>query len=137
MYRILVVDDDPNIRAALKFRLERSALSVTIARDGVEALSMVQIDPPHLMLLDLMLPEIDGFEVLRRLKADQSTRDISVIVLTAKANRACRDRSYALGADAFVSKPFSPRRLVAQILALLGEEPPPAQEREPVPAATL
>ncbi len=123
MHKIMIVDDDPNIRAVLRFGLERSAYAVQIARDGVEALNMALPEPPDLIILDLMLPKMDGFEVLRNLKSNRPTADIPVIVLTARATHACRDMSRALGAAEFVSKPFRLRHLVAEIGTLLSESP--------------
>lgn len=123
MRKIMVVDDDANIRAVLKLRLERSGYTVQMARGGTEALSVVLPNPPDLIILDLLLPKIDGFEVLRNLKSNRLTADIPVIILTARATPACRNRSYALGAARFFAKPFSPRKLVAEIETLLGESP--------------
>ena len=123
MHKIMVVDDDANIRAVLKLRLERSAYAVQMARDGTEALSMVLPNPPDLIILDLLLPKIDGFEVLQNLKSNRLTTGIPVIILTARVTSACRSRSYTLGAARFFAKPFSPRKLVAESENLLSESP--------------
>jgi len=130
LHKILVVDDDANIRAVLKLRLERSAYAVQMAKDGAEALRIALLDSPELIILDLILPKMDGFEVLRNLKSNRLTADIPVIILTAKANPACRNRSYTLGAARFLSKPFSPRKLVAEIDNLLGEPPDTMRAQE-------
>ena len=130
MRKIMVIDDDANIRAVLKLRLERSAYAVQMARDGTEALSMVLPNPPDLIILDLLLPKIDGFEVLRNLKSNRLTADIPVIILTARVNPTSRNRSYALGAARFLAKPFSPRKLVAEIEILLSESPDTARVQE-------
>ena len=123
MPKIMVIDDDANIRAVLKLRLERSAYAVQMVRDGTEALSMVLPNPPDLIILDLLLPKIDGFEVLRNLKSNRLTASIPVIILTARATAACRNKSYTLGASRFFAKPFSPRKLVAEMETLLSESP--------------
>ena len=125
MYQIMVADDDAHIRAALKLRLEREAYRVRLARDGAEALEMSLPDPPDLIILELVLPKIDGLQVLRRLKSNRLTKDIPVIILTARPTSAFRDRSYALGATDFLSKPVSLRKLVAQIRALLAKSQTP------------
>ncbi len=121
MRKIMVIDDDANIRAVLKLRLERSAYAVQMARDGTEALSIVLPNPPDLIILDLLLPKIDGFEVLRNLKSNRLTAHIPVMILTARATPACRNKSYTLGASRFFAKPFSPRKLVAEMEKLLGK----------------
>jgi len=123
MRKIMVIDDDANIRSVLTLRLERSGYAVQMARNGLEALSVVLPNPPDLIILDLLLPKIAGFEVLRNLKSNRLTADIPVIILTAMTTPACRNESYALGAARFLAKPFSPRNLVAEIENLLGESP--------------
>jgi len=130
MRKIMVVDDDANIRAVLKLRLERSGYTVQIARDGTEALSMVLPNPPDLIILDLLLPKIGGFEVLRNLKSNRLTADIPVIILTARVTPSSRNRSYTLGAAGFLAKPFSPRKLVAEIENLLSESPDATRVQE-------
>ena len=137
MHKIMVVDDDANIRAVLKLRLERSGYAVQMARTGMEALSVVLPNPPDLIILDLLLPKIDGFEVLRNLKSNRLTADIPVIILTARATPACRNRSYTLGAARFFTKPFSPRKLVAEIENLLGESPDTTRVQESSQAPRL
>lgn len=121
MHQIMIVDDDAHIRAALKLRLEREAYRVRLARDGAEALEMSFPDPPDLIILELVLPKMDGLQVLRRLKSSRLTDKIPVIILTARPTSAFRDRSYALGATDFLSKPVSLRKLVAEIRALLAK----------------
>lgn len=113
--RILVADDDPGWRDLLRYRLERSGFAVAVAKDGSEALELsAQLDP-SLLVLDIMLPEVDGYEVLRRLKADPSTRDMPVIIMTARTLEDDVVKGFELGAVDFVSKPFSPCELVARI----------------------
>ena len=121
MHQIMVVDDDAHIRAALKLRLEREAYRVRLARDGAEALELTVLDPPDLIILELVLPKVDGLQVLRNLKSSQLTENIPVIILTARPTSAFRERSYALGATDFLSKPVSLRKLVAEIRTLLAK----------------
>ena len=130
MRKIMVVDDDANIRAVLKLRLERSGFALQMARNGTEALSVVLPNPPDLIILDLLLPKIDGFEVLRNLESNRLTADIPIIILTAKATPACLNESYTLGAARFFAKPFSPRKLVAEIENLLSESPDATRVQE-------
>jgi len=121
MHRIMVADNDAHIRAALKLRLEREAYRVSLAKDGNEALDKSLPDPPDLIILELMLPKVDGLQVLRQLRSSRVTADVPVIILTARPTRAFRDRSYAMGATGFLAKPVSLRGLVAEINTLLGK----------------
>ncbi|HIC94297.1 MAG TPA: response regulator [Anaerolineae bacterium] len=117
----MIVDDEVNIRTALKYRLKKEGYSVLLAVDGLEALDKVASERPDLIILDLMLPRMDGYQVLERLKGDPRTADIPVIVLTARGGRGDRARSLELGAASFVAKPFSPRQLVAEVKRALGD----------------
>jgi len=127
--RILVVEDEPEIQELVRYNLAREGYRVTCAASGEQALAAVRRDPPHLILLDLMLPGVDGLEVCRRLKADSATRAIPVVILTAKSEEADVVSGLELGADDYLPKPFSPRVLVARIRAVLRRarhEPPEA-----------
>jgi len=119
--KIMIVDDEVNIRTALKYRLKKEGYSVLLAVDGLEALDKVALERPDLIILDLMLPRMDGYEVLKRLKGDPQTADIPVIVLTARGEKEDRARSLELGAASFMAKPFSPRQLVAEVKRALGD----------------
>ena len=119
--KIMIVDDEVNIRTALKYRLKKEGYSVLLAVDGLEALDKVALERPDLIILDLMLPRMDGYEVLKRLKGDPRTADIPVIVLTARGEKEDRARSLELGAASFMAKPFSPRQLVAEVKRALGD----------------
>lgn len=119
--RIMVVDDDANMRSVLEFRLRKEGYSVSLASDGLDALDKVKGERPDLIILDLLMPEMDGHEVLDQLKHDPATHDIPVIVLTCKGDNATRLRSFKLGAAHFVPKPFSPRKLVHDVRAALGD----------------
>ena len=124
---ILLVEDERDIQDLLKFHLEREHLSVITADTGEEALRGLKAHKPDLILLDLMLPGIDGLEVCRRLKAQPDTRDIPVIMLTAKDSEADIISGLEMGAADYVTKPFSPRVLVARMHAVM-RRPDPAPE---------
>jgi len=111
--RILIVDDEPNILVSLEFLLDQEGYQVASATRGAEALQMVESFRPDLVLLDVMLPEIDGFEICRRLRA--RPKPPHVILLTARGRDAERVKGLDLGADLYVTKPFSTRELVADI----------------------
>ncbi len=117
--RILVVDDDLLIREILTDQLERAGYVVRTAADGEAALAQVAEDPPDVILLDLLLPKIDGFEVCRRLKADARTILIPVVMVTALTATADRLRGLAVGADDFLSKPVNPEELLTRVRALI------------------
>src|SRR5690606_18003981 len=131
--RVLVVDDDPIVRDVLERYLEREGFAVSAAADGVEALTAIEASRPDLVLLDLMLPRVDGFEVFRRAR-ERDTR-LAVIMLTARGNQTDRIVGLEAGADDYVAKPFSPREIVARVRAVLrrseergGEAAEPAPE---------
>ena len=119
---VLVVEDEPHIVDSLSFLMKRAGFEVFIARDGDAALRMVESCPPDLILLDIMLPRRDGFEVLKTLRSNQAWRDICVILLTAKGRDVDRLKGMELGADDFVTKPFSTRDIVRLVRQHLGVE---------------
>ncbi len=119
--RVLVVDDEPNIVLSLEFLMREAGFEVEIARNGQEALAAIARRPPDVLLLDVMMPEMDGFEVCERLRADPRGRATKVVMLTARGRDSERQRGLALGADAYVTKPFSTRDLVARVKAMLEE----------------
>ncbi len=125
MRTVLVVDDEPHIRAVLRGYLEADGYAVLEASTGEEALDRIHRDPPDLVLLDVMLPGIDGLEVLRRLR---STSQVAVVLVTARAEEVDTLIGLAVGADDYVTKPFSPREVVARVGAVLrrgaGGQPP-------------
>ncbi len=120
--RILVVDDEPNIVLSLEFLMRKAGFEVEVARNGQEALAAIARQPPDVLLLDVMMPEMDGFEVCERLRADPRGRATKVVMLTARGRDSERQRGLALGADAYVTKPFSTRELVARVKAMLEED---------------
>lgn len=122
-HRILIVDDEPNIVVPLEFLMKREGYEVTIAADGKAALEAVERGAPDLVILDVMLPRMNGFEVCRQLRADPRWRGLKILMLTAKGRESEMQKGLELGADAYVTKPFSTRDLVARIRALLRGEP--------------
>ena len=117
--KILIVEDDHNIVELLTYNLEQEGYDVRVALDGTDALRCVAADMPDLVILDLMLPEIDGLEVCRLLKRDQRTAAIPVIMLTAKGEEIDRIVGLELGADNCIAKPFSPREVVLRVRTVL------------------
>ena len=117
--RILVVDDEPEAVELVEFNLKQAGYEVVAAADGAEALKKVRESPPGLVVLDLMLPEMDGLEVCRLLRRDPATATIPIIMLTAKAAEIDRVLGLELGADDYLTKPFSPRELVLRVKKIL------------------
>jgi len=116
---ILVVDDEEPIQELLRFNLEKEGYFVRVAKDGQEALQHVENDQPDLIVLDLMLPGMDGLEVCRKLRANPKFQQIPIIMLTAKGEEFDKVLGLELGADDYMTKPFSPRELLARIKARL------------------
>ncbi len=120
MQKVLVVDDERNIRNILDFSLEAEGFYVVSAADGEEAYALALSEQPDLIILDVMMPKGDGFETCQRLKQDQRTAAIPVVLLTAKTGRDDRQRGQDVGADEYIIKPFSPARVVEVVQSLLG-----------------
>ena len=118
---ILVIDDDADIRMLCRMNLERGPVTVTEAESGAEGLEAARGDVPAVIILDLMMSQMDGVEVLRRLKDDPLTGNVPVVILTAKASGYERDRCTDLGAAAFMTKPFSMDELAETVDALMRE----------------
>jgi DNA-binding response OmpR family regulator len=121
--RILVVDDEPNIVISLEFLMKREGWDVVVVADGEAALQAVERDRPDLVLLDVMLPKLNGFEVCKRIRLEPAWKGLKVLMLTAKGRETEVAKGLGLGADAYVTKPFSTKDLVAQVKQLLGEAP--------------
>ena len=117
--RVLVVDDEADIVALVAYHLARAGYRVSTASSGSDALEDARREQPALIVLDLMLPGLSGYEVLERLRADASTRDIAVLMLTARREEQDRIRGLSLGADDYLTKPFSPQELVLRVGAIL------------------
>ncbi|MGE5557371.1 MAG: winged helix-turn-helix domain-containing protein [Bacillota bacterium] len=117
--KILIVDDEPNIVELVDFHLKKEGYTVVSALTGKTALAMASNENPDLIILDLMLPEIDGLEVCKMLRKEMKTKNIPIIMLTAKSEEVDRVLGLEMGADDYVTKPFSPRELVARVKAVL------------------
>jgi DNA-binding response OmpR family regulator len=117
--RVLVADDDADILALVAFRLERSGYEVLLATDGEEALRLAVEESPDLAVLDVMMPRMDGYEVTRRIRDNEATSRLPIILLTARAQQSDVDQGMLAGADDYVKKPFSPQELRARIQAVL------------------
>jgi len=122
--RVLIVEDEPDIRELVVHHLRREGYQVSAAASGEEALSQIRGAPPDLVLLDLMMPAMDGLEVCRRLRQDPATATLPIVMLTAKGDEIDRVLGLELGADDYVVKPFSPKELLARVRALLRRSRP-------------
>jgi DNA-binding response OmpR family regulator len=119
--RILAVDDEPHILKLVAFSLKAGGFEVIEATDGLSALDIAQAEQPDLILLDVMMPVLDGFEACRRLKENPETTDIPVVMLTAKTQLSEQKTGMDSGAAGYICKPFTPKDLVAQVQEFLGE----------------
>ncbi len=119
--KILIVDDEPNIVISIEFLMKQAGYNVEVAHDGEEALEKTEIFQPDLILLDVMMPKINGFEVCRRVRSNSDWSTIKVIMLTAKGREVEVTKGLALGADSYVIKPFSTKELMAEVKFILGE----------------
>jgi CheY-like chemotaxis protein len=113
--KLLIADDEPPVRKLIRVTLEGEDFTILEAADGVEALTLARIELPSLMLLDVMMPGLDGVEVCRQLKADPDTKGIVVLLLTALTQKQDRERGLAAGADGWFTKPFSPLALLQRV----------------------
>src|SRR6516164_5854396 len=118
MERVLIVDDDPDIQRLVCYNLSQAGFQVSTASSGRTALETVQKQPPDLIILDVMMPDIDGMEVCRTLRQRENSRRIPIIMLTARGEEVDRVVGFELGADDYVMKPFSPRELVLRIRSI-------------------
>ena len=118
--KILVADDEPNIVISLEYLLKREGYTVVIARDGQEALESIAREPPDLVLLDVMMPKKTGFEVCQEVRANDALQGVKILMLTAKGRDTDLAKGTALGADAYMTKPFSTRDLVLKVAQMLG-----------------
>jgi DNA-binding response OmpR family regulator len=135
--RVLIVEDEPDIRDLLAFHLGREGYQVWTAGSGADGFRMAVRERPDLVLLDLMLPELDGLEVCRRLRREPATAATPIIMLTAKGDEIDRVVGLEIGADDYVAKPFSPREIVARARAILRRVAEPAAKAPPEPEPVL
>ena len=132
MRRVLIVEDDKDIVELVRYNLEKEGYQTAVAADGLTALSTLRRTPPDLVLLDLMLPKLPGLEVCREIRRDQSLNRLPILMLTARGEEADRVVGLEMGADDYVTKPFSPRELVARIKALLRRTEPSGEAEKAV-----
>lgn len=118
--KILIADDEPNILISLEYLMKREGYDVHVARDGQEALDVLRRERPRLVLLDVMMPKKTGFEVCQELRADEVLKDTVVLMLTAKGRDTDVAKGLALGASAYMTKPFSTKELVQKVRELTG-----------------
>ena len=119
--KILVVDDEIYIVHILDFSLGMEGYNVVTALDGEQAVEKARTEKPDLIVLDIMMPKLDGYETCKILKADELTKDIPVILLSAKGRNVDQKIGFEVGADDYITKPFSPRKLVERINSILGQ----------------
>ena len=132
--RVFIVEDEPEIADLVRYHVEREGFEARVITSGKEALAIIERDPPDVILLDLMLPDLDGLEICRRLRWDARTRDVPVLMVTAKGEEADIVTGIELGADDYVTKPFSPKVLMARLKNVLrrrGGEAPADRAEEP------
>jgi DNA-binding response OmpR family regulator len=117
--KILIADDEPNILISLEYLMKREGYAVSVARDGAEALATLRRDRPALVLLDVMMPTKTGFEVCQEVRADDDLKDTLILMLTAKGRDTDVAKGLALGANDYITKPFSTKELVQKVRELL------------------
>jgi DNA-binding response OmpR family regulator len=118
LQNILVVDDDPYILMSLEFLMKKEGYAVKVARNGTEALQIINESIPEIVLLDIMMPDVDGYAICKHIKSQKKLKDIKVIFLSAKTSESDIQKGYDLGASLYISKPFSTRTLMKQIQQL-------------------
>jgi len=121
---ILIADDEPNIVLSLEYLLEQAGYRVLVARDGQEALDAIARDVPDLVLLDVMMPRVSGFDVCQRVRTNRDWSHMRIVIISAKGREVEVAKGLALGADAYVTKPFATRELLARVRNLLGDPVP-------------
>ncbi len=119
-HKVLIADDEPNIVISLEYLLKRAGYQVLVARDGQEAIDTIRRERPDLVLLDVMMPRKSGHEVCAELRADEALRGIKVLMLSAKGRDTDIDKGLGVGADAYMTKPFSTKDLAAKVAEMLG-----------------
>ena len=122
-HKVLIADDEPNIVISLEYLLKRAGYTVLVARDGQQAIDTIRRERPALVLLDVMMPLKSGHEVCAELRADESLRDIRVLMLSAKGRGTDVEKGLGVGADAYMTKPFSTKDLAIKVAQMLGSAP--------------
>ena len=123
MARILIADDEPNIVLALELLMRREGHEIRSVGDGELAVEAAKAFKPDLILLDVMMPKMDGYEVCQRLRADAALKDVAIVMLTAKGREVEKEKGLALGADLYITKPFSTRDVVRRVKEVLAAKP--------------
>jgi len=121
MKKILVVDDDPYILMSLEFLMKKNGFEVMVARNGTEALEIVDKQVPDIVLLDIMMPDVDGYAICKHIKGHKKLKDAKVVFMSAKSKESDIQKGYDLGASLYVTKPFSTRQLLKQVQELIAE----------------
>lgn len=119
--KILVVDDDPYILMSLEFLLKKNGFDVMVARNGTEALDLVEKQVPRIVLLDIMMPDVDGYAICKHIKSHKKLKDAKVVFMSAKSKESDIQKGYDLGASLYITKPFSTRQLLKQMQDLVNE----------------
>ena len=119
-HKVLIADDEPNILISLEFLMKREGHTVLLARDGDEALALIRVEKPALVLLDVMMPGKSGFEVCQAVRADESLAGVKILMLTAKGRDTDVAQGLGVGADGYMTKPFSTKDLAARVREMLG-----------------
>ena len=137
MKRVLLIEDDRDIVELVRYNLEREGFQVAASTDGISGLTQVRKSPPDILLLDLMLPRLSGLEICKEIRREQALNRLPILMLTARGEEADRVVGLEMGADDYVTKPFSPRELVARVKALLRRAEPPGETPRVVQARGL
>src|SRR5450755_905861 len=137
MKRILIIEDDKDIVELVRYNLAHEGFQVTAMGDGGSGLAQVKKAPPDVLLLDLMLPKLSGLEICKEIRRDASLNRLPILMLTARGEEADRVVGLEMGADDYVTKPFSPRELVARVKALLRRTEPAAEVERPIEVGRL
>lgn len=118
--KILIVDDEPNIVMSLEYAFKKKDFGVFIARDGTEALEIAEREKPHIILLDIMMPQMDGYETLKRIKENEGLSHTKVVFLSAKSKEKDIEKGLKLGADGYMTKPFSIKKIIGDVEEMIG-----------------
>ncbi|HKV28615.1 MAG TPA: response regulator transcription factor [Candidatus Acidoferrales bacterium] len=135
--RVLIIEDDKDIVELVRYNLEKDSFHVVACGDGVAGLAQIRKSSPHLLILDLMLPKLSGLEICKEIRRDEKLNRLPILMLTARGEEADRIVGLELGADDYVTKPFSPRELVARVKALLRRVNSPSEEAKLLEVGSL